>query len=69
MAKIKTIKEVRANYWQYLATVRPELAKMKRTRLSQNDYCTDIRVIFTDYVNHLLVSGDISEKLAQRVTL
>lgn len=32
-------------------------------------YCADTRVAFADYVDYLLKSGWISEKLADKVTL
>lgn len=36
---------------------------------TQNDYPTDVRVSFVDYVNYLACNGEISEALAKRVTL
>ena len=38
-------------------------------RVTQNDYPTDTRVAFVEYVDHLRRNGDISEELASRVTL
>ena len=66
---MKTINQVRANYWSYLQETRPELAAQRRSRKSQNDYVTDIRLMFCDYVDQLRRSGEITEQLANRVTL
>jgi len=66
---MKTQTQVRNNFWQYLAEVNPELRKEKRSKKTQNDYCTDIRCLFVDYVDHLQKDGTISEKLANKVTL
>lgn len=66
---MKTAKEVRNSFWQYLNEFSPELAKLKRSRKSQNDYCTDIRVLFVDYVDGLAKNNIINESLAKRVTL
>lgn len=35
----------------------------------QNDYCTDTRVFFCDYVDYLLKDGQITCSQADRVTL
>jgi hypothetical protein len=64
-----TQKQVRDSFWDMLGEVAPSLAKQRRSRLRQNDYCTDIRVSFVDYVDSLQKQGEISESLAQIVTL
>jgi hypothetical protein len=69
---MKTQKEVRAAFW---ATF-PNLSK-KRHRYSwnQNDktaelvYSVDTRCTFVDFVDQLQSNGQISEALANRVTL
>ena len=66
---MKTKKEIRANFWQFLQETAPDLAKLKRTRKTQNDYPTDIRCAFVQYVDDLLKNGQISEKLANDTTL
>jgi hypothetical protein len=66
---MKTVTEVRESFWQYLSEVSPELAKERRSKKRQNQYCTDIRCSFVDYVDYLLKDGQISDKLANRVTL
>lgn len=66
---MKTQTQVRNAFWDYLNEVAPDLAKDRRARKTQNDYQTDIRVSFVDYVDHLRRDGQISESLANRVTL
>jgi hypothetical protein len=65
MYQIKKITEVRAAFWNAY----PEFKKDFRKTYRQNDYKTDIRTSFCDYVDSLQKSGVISEKLAHRVTL
>jgi hypothetical protein len=62
---MKTIKEVRENFWLNF----PEYKEHYRVTKRQNDYFCDIRCSFVDHVDHLERSGQISEKLAKRVTL
>ncbi len=65
MYQIKKITEVRAAFWNAY----PQFKNDFRKTYSQNEYKTDIRVSFCDYVDSLQKGGVISEKLAQRVTL
>jgi hypothetical protein len=60
-----TQKQVRAAFWESFPEFRGEYRKAKR----QNDYRTDIRVSFCDFVESLRRDGLISEKLAYSVTL
>lgn len=60
-----TIKQVRESFWALF----PEFAQEYRKTYRQNQYKTDIRVAFCDYVDYLQKSGEISESLAYRVTL
>ena len=62
-------KEIRRAYWDYLKEFYPDLAKQRRSRLKQNDYCTDIRCYFVDFVDYLMKSGQITEKQAYNITL
>lgn len=62
---MKTIKEIRTTLWEQHPEFKPEF----RTQYKQNDYKTDIRVSFCDFVDHLQKDGQITEKLANRVTL
>ena len=60
-----TQKEVRASFWENY----PEFKHEYRAKKRQNDYYTDIRVSFCEHIETLRRSGEISEKLAERVTL
>jgi hypothetical protein len=62
---MKTQKQIRDSFWQSF----PEFKQYYRTKKRQNDYPTDIRVTFVDYVDSLRRDGEISEKLANNVTL
>ena len=62
-------KEIRQAYWDYLKEFHPDLAKQRRSRLKQNDYCTDIRCYFVDFVDNLMKSGQITEEQADNITL
>lgn len=64
-----TQKQIRKAFWQYLKETSPEIyAKGKRSK-PQDDQPTDVRVSFCNFVDHLQKSGEISEKLAWKVTL
>jgi hypothetical protein len=60
---IKTQKEVREMFWEEY----PEFERVKGW--SQNDYHVDVRCAFCNFVDYLHRNGDISDALAQRVTL
>lgn len=62
---MKTQKEVRAAFWESFPEFKPEFRVSKR----QNDYRTDIRCAFVDYVDYLNKDGQISDSLTNRVTL
>jgi hypothetical protein len=62
---MKTKKEIRMAFWESF----PHHKSERRTNKTQNDYCTNIRCDFVEYVEFLRRSGIISEKLANRVTL
>lgn len=65
--QIKTQREIRAAFWR---TLNEECPGIKRVASwSQNQYPTDVRVAFVDFVDHLTRDGQISETLAQRATL
>jgi hypothetical protein len=63
-----TQKQVRAAFWSMLREVNPDLYSQRRPG-SQNNQATDIRCTFVDYVDQLARNGEISESLANRVTL
>lgn len=62
-----TQKQVRKWFWESF----PNLPRRKITNYSGNGkmYPTDTRCAFSDYVDYLSKSGEISQELAQRVTL
>lgn len=62
---LTTQKQVRQLFWDSFPEFKPEY----RVKKSQNDYRTDIRCTFVDFVNSLRENNQISEKLANRVTL
>lgn len=68
---ITTQKEVRKQFWQELQSANPNGGRCYGPigHYSHNNYPTDIRVWFCDFIDRLQRSGDISEALAQRATL
>ena len=62
---MKTISEVRLAFWRD----HPEFKEYFRKGKRQNDYNTDIRVTFVDWVDYIHRNGEISDKLARTVTL
>ena len=62
---MKTITEVRNAFFSFHTEFKSNFRKTYR----QDQYKTDIRCAFVDYVDSLQKNGDISEKLARRVTL
>ena len=60
-----TQKQIRASFWESF----PQYASERRARKTQNDYKCDIRQDFCFYVESLRRDGQISEKLAYKVTL
>jgi len=62
---MKTTKKVRLSFWE----AHPEFSDDYRKTYRQNQYKTDIRIAFCDFVENLRENGVISENLAQRVTL
>ena len=66
---MKTQTEVRKAFWEYLEEVNPELYTKGKRSKRQNEQVTDIRVMFADYVDSLRRDGQITESLANRVTL
>lgn len=62
---MKTQKQVRESFWNAF----PEFKSEYKKTYTQNQYRCDIRCYFVNYVDNLAKNGEISEKLAQRVTL
>lgn len=62
---MKTFKEIRAEFWN----AHPQFRAEYRKTWTQDQYRADIRVSFTDYIDHLQKSGEITEKQAYKITL
>ncbi len=62
---IKSQSAVRAAFWDN----HPQYAVEWRRGKRQNQYRTDIRCAFVDFVDSLHRNGEISDRLAQGVTL
>ena len=62
---MKTITEVRRAFWD----AHPQFKSEYRKTWKQNQYKADIRMAFVDYIDFLQKDGQITEKLAYRVTL
>jgi hypothetical protein len=65
-------KQIRAAFWDAHPTAnrkRYPARDWTHEDKSSRDYCTDTRCAFVDFVDSLARSGQISEALAQRVTL
>jgi len=62
---MKTISEIRLQFWEN----NPQFKGAYRKTYRQNRYNATIRCAFVDYVHYLERNGEISESLADRVTL
>ena len=62
---MKTVSQVRKAFWDN----HPQFKSQYRKTYRQNQYHTDIRCAFVDFVDYLQKDGIISENLADRVTL
>ena len=62
---MKTESKVRKAFWENHPEFKAEFKRGKR----QNDYNATIGTAFALYVDYLRSNGEISQKLAQRVTL
>ena len=56
--------QVRMAFWE-----RSEFSRKYNKRNSEGDYHVDVRCAFVDFVDALARDGQITESLAQRVTL
>ena len=66
---MKNQKETRKAFWKFLKESNPELFKFAKVSKRQNDQITDIRVTFTDWLDNLYKSGQITEKQVNNFTL
>lgn len=60
---ITTQRQLRKEFWRYY----PELKRIPGK--TQNEYQTDVRVAWCDFVERMYRAGQISEALADRATL
>lgn len=66
---LTTQAEVRARFWDYIEEFYPKLKNEYRCYKRQNEYCTDIRCMFVNYVDSLMRDGIITKELSDSVTL
>jgi len=62
-------KQIRASFWEAYPEYEATARKNGTLSKGQNSQNCDIRCAFVDYVDSLARDGQISEKLADRVTL
>ncbi len=62
---MKYFKDIRLAFWE----AHPEFKDEYRKTWKQNQYKTDIRCAFCDFIDHLRRDGVISESIAERITL
>ena len=62
---MKTFKEIRLAFWES----HPQFKREYKKTYKQNQYRTDIRVLFCGYIDYLQKDGVISESVANRITL
>lgn len=66
---LTTQKQVRAAFWQDHPSFDHQAREAGIRSKRQNEHCATVRCTFVDYVDVLEKNGEISEALAQRVTL
>jgi hypothetical protein len=64
-----TQKQVRASFWQSFPHFEEQAREAGILSKGQNYHCATVRCSFVGFVDSLQKSGEISEKLANRVTL
>lgn len=64
-----TQKQIRKSFWEYLKEGNPKLYNKGKRSKRQNEQITDIRVYFCDYIEALRQNNNISETMANKVTL
>jgi hypothetical protein len=66
---MKTQKQVRKAFWQFLRESNPELFKRAKVSKGQDEQITDIRVCFTGWLDSMYRTGQITEKQVNKYTL
>jgi hypothetical protein len=64
-----TQKQIRQSFWAAHPDFEFQAREAGIFSKSQNHHCATVRCAFVDYVDSLAKSGQISEKLADKVTL
>lgn len=64
--RMTTQSAVRESFWHNCGS---RLAASRIKGKTQNDYPADVRMAFVDYVDMLALDGDITDSLANKVTL
>jgi hypothetical protein len=62
-------KQIREQFWAANPDFEFQAREAGIFSKSQNHHCATVRCAFVDFVDSLAKSGEISEKLANRVTL
>ena len=66
---MKTQKEVRKAFWQFLKEADPKLFLQAKVSKPQNDQVTDIRCSFVQWLDGLHREGQITDKQVNTYTL
>ena len=66
---LTTQKQIRAKFWADHPSFDHQARAAGIRSKRQNEHCATVRCTFVDYVDTLARSGEISESLANRVTL
>jgi hypothetical protein len=67
--KYTTQKQVRSAFWEAHPSFDHQAREAGIRSKRQNEHCATVRCAFVDYVDSLARDGQITEKLASRVTL
>ena len=62
-------KQINNLFWDFLNETAPHLAAHRNKEKTQNDYCTDIRVAYCDWVAMMHRDGQINSSVANNITL
>jgi hypothetical protein len=62
-------KQIRQAFWESFPHFEEQAREAGIFTKSQNHHCATVRCAFVDFVDYLSKDGQISEKLANRVTL
>jgi hypothetical protein len=63
--KTMNLTQLRSAFWRAF----PQFASLKRSRKTQNDHPTDVRVTWCDFIEAARSNGEITDRVAERATL